>query len=59
MTAQTGSYYELNGNQNKYFQGIFDGQGYTLNATVGTYGLFGGFGHGTIIKTRISTLLSR
>ena len=50
MTAQTGSYYELNGKQNKYFQGIFDGQGYTLNATVGTYGLFGGFGHGTIIK---------
>ena len=50
MTAQTGSYYELNGKQNRYFQGIFDGQGYTLNATVGTYGLFGGFGHGTIIK---------
>ena len=29
MTAQTGSYYELNGKQNRYFQGIFDGQGYT------------------------------
>ena len=50
MTSQIGSYYETNGQQNRYFAGIFDGQNYTVNATVGTNGIFGGLGKDSVIK---------
>ena len=50
MTSQIGSFYETNGKQNRYFEGIFDGQNYTVNATVGTNGVFGGLGKDSLIK---------
>ena len=50
MTSQIGSFYETNGQQNRYFEGVFDGQNYTVNATVGTNGIFGGLGKDSVIK---------
>lgn len=39
-----------NGNWSSCFVGTFDGRGYTLNATVGGYGVFGSIGNGAILK---------
>jgi len=50
MTSQTGSFYETNGRQNRYFEGVFDGQNYTVNVTVGVNGVFGGLGKDSLIK---------
>ncbi len=38
------------GNANTYFDGVFDGCGHTLKATVGANGLFGAFGNGATVK---------
>lgn len=50
MTTQIGSWYENNGKQNRYFEGVFDGQNHTVNATVGMNGVFGGFGKDALVK---------
>lgn len=50
MTAQIGSWYENNGKQNRYFEGVFDGQNHTVNATVAMNGVFGGFGKDALVK---------
>lgn len=39
-----------NGNSADCFLGTFDGRGYTLNATVAGYGVFGSLGNGAVIK---------
>ena len=39
-----------NGNSADCFVGTFDGRGYTLNATVGGYGVFGSLGNGAVVK---------
>lgn len=50
MTKQISSYYEAGSAKNRYFKGVFDGQGHTIAAKVAREGIFGGLGESATIK---------